>query len=163
MSAMRGVSGLSGMRGMSPMLTRWIFALVLVSAVIVVFAPRPEFSTSRAIEPEAAWSVPGDAAPVDAPRLAAALSTSALWGKQLDAEAANAASTGWRLAGITGSGRERVVLVQFRDDKILPLKAGDKFPDDTPIAEVRDNGVCVLLAGKRRFLPLDGQAAPIIW
>jgi hypothetical protein len=64
---------------------------------------------------------------------------------------------------VTGQRNEHYVIIQFGDDRIQQLKAKDQFPDGTVIVEVRENGVCVMLQGKRRLLPLDGQAPTIIW
>jgi len=85
----------------------------------------------------------------------AELTRSNLWGGQFqtDGEVDERAKR-WRVAGVAGQARDRVVLVQFGDDRILPLKVGEKFPDGTPIVDIKDNGVCVNIEGKKRLLPL---------
>jgi hypothetical protein len=92
------------------------------------------------------------------------LAQSKLWGGQSEvASAADDRASKWRVAGVTGQRNDRYVIVQFGDDRTQQLRSKDQFPDGTLISEVRENGVCVILQGKRRFLPLDGQAPAIVW
>ena len=150
---------------MSALLKQWLVVSVLIAIAIVALAPVPARIAKGAGTNNEGWSVPRiePANPLTT-SLVTALQRSALWGGQADLTTTtdNRASQ-WRIAGITGSARDRVVLVQFGDDRILPLKVGEKFPDGTPIAEIRETGVCVTLSDKRRFLPLAGQTIPIVW
>jgi hypothetical protein len=111
------------------------------------------------------WLVPRLApAPSGSPSVITELVQSRLWGGQRGAIAeVDEKAARWRLAGVTGKPNDRYVIVQFGDDRIQQLKAKDQFPDGTVIAEVRENGVCVILQGKRRLLPLDGQLPAITW
>lgn len=150
---------------MSLPVKRWLIALALAAIFIIAIAPAPQPTTARGAQSGDGWLVPRLPVPPANPQASVTgLLKSSLWGGQADAasQADNKASR-WRLAGITGALADRHVVVQFGDDRILQLKAGDKFPDGTAIAQVRETGVCVLIEGKKRFLPLDSQAVPIVW
>ena len=150
---------------MNPLIKFWLWVGAIYLVAVVAFAPTPTPPNQSAGPLGEGWMVPRLGVPdPQTPQIVSGLARANLWGGQAD----NASSTDdrasqWRLAGVTGVVRERVVLVQFGDNRILPLKAGEKFPDGTPIVEVRENGVCVTLSGKRRFLPLGGQTLPTVW
>ena len=143
---------------------QWLFVTMVTAIVIVAFAPTPNAVSSVNVNPNEGWVVPRIQIVDQAPQIVAGLQKSNLWGIAADklAEDDTAASQ-WRLAGITGGAQSRTVIVQFGDDRVLPLKAGDKFPDGTVIIGIRENGVCVSLTGQKRFLPLSGQTIPIVW
>ncbi len=145
-------------------LIRWLWALAIVALVMVAATPAPDPGPPPATAGIEAWtplrfSAPGNAL-ADLPELM----RGNLWGGQAQAEAqVDERARRWRLAGIAGNDKDRTVIVQFADEKTLPLKAGDKLPDGTLIGEIRDNGVCVIIDGKKRLLPMPGQTVPIIW
>jgi hypothetical protein len=144
----------------------WLWAVSAFAVLFILFGPAPEPSNSKTNLPasEEKWAVPHLPPSTTASADLAELSRSNLWGGQNQAESqADERSKQWRLAGLAGQSKDRHVLVQFGDDRIMPLKAGDRFPDGTLIAEIKDNGVCVQIDGKKRLLPLPGQAIPIIW
>jgi len=124
----------------------WLWAVAILGLVVVLLVPAPAID------------------PATAPDNLAELTRSNLWGGQFqtDGEVDERAKR-WRVAGVAGQARDRVVLVQFGDDRILPLKVGEKFPDGTPIVDIKDNGVCVNIEGKKRLLPLAEQTIPIVW
>ncbi len=150
---------------MNMLLKRWLIAVALLTLVVVLVAPTPQPKAARAGSATDGWVVPRLALPPENASLVLnGLLQSRLWGGQADANPANDdKASRWRLAGITGVPNDRYAIVQFGDDRIQQLKAGDKFPDGTLIAQVREGGVCVVLEGNKRFLPLDGQVVPIVW
>lgn len=150
---------------MNPLIKRYLLGLVIISAVILLFAPPPQISPSKTSATDDGWFVPRASAPSsNSTGVLRDLVQSRLWGAVADSpNSVDENASRWRIAGITGRSSERYVIVQFGDDRIQQLKAGDKFPDGTLISEVRDRGICVLLSGKRRFLPIDGQMPPIVW
>ncbi len=144
---------------------RYGYALIAITVVTILVAPAPQPSPARTAGTDEGWAMP-KVAPMPANFAAAVreLSQSKLWGGQADPQTqSDDRALKWRIAGVTGQQKDRYVIVQFGDDRILQLKAKEQFPDGTVIAEVRENGVCVILQGKRRLLPLDGQAPAIIW
>lgn len=143
----------------------WLLVTAATGLAVAILTPEPVAKSQAKTIAGDGWAVPRvSSSGGQEPQLVAALLRSSLWGRQADtAITTDDLGSGWRIAGITGTSRDRLVLVHFGDDRILPLKAGEKFPDGTPIAEVRENGVCVTLSGKRRFLPLSGQNIPIVW
>lgn len=149
---------------MSRLVKQWLFITMVTAVIIVAFAPTPNAVSSTNVNPNEGWVVPRIQIVEQVPQIVAGLQKSNLWGIAADklAEDDTAASQ-WRLAGITGGAQSRTVIVQFGDDRVLPLKAGDKFPDGTVITAIRENGVCVSLSGQKRFLPLSGQTIPIVW
>ncbi len=150
---------------MNPVVKLWLWVTAILAAAMVVLAPTPTLNDAANKMAGEGWRVPRISLPDEkTPQIVASLQRANLWGGQADTVVStDDRASQWRLAGVTGAARERVVLVQFGDNRILPLKAGEKFPDGTPIAEVRENGVCVSLSGKRRFLPLSGQTVPTVW
>ena len=151
---------------MNTIFIRFCWAVAAIVALVVALAPPPkpaaDFDSSR-LE---GWLVPRPDKATNSAAIAANLvrTSAALWGGQADAvSVVDTLAASWRLAGVTGQANTRFAVVQFGDDRILPLKAGDMLPDGTPIVEVREGGLCVTLSGKRRFLPLSGQTIPIVW
>lgn len=144
---------------------RWLILLAAAIALVVLAAPKPELRLARSAPSGGGWIVPKLGAPIrNAPAIVNDLTKAKLWSGLLDAPPSlDDKLARWRIAGITGRKNERYVLVLSGEDRVTPLKAGDKFPDNTTIAEVRENGICVILDGKKRFLPIDGQAIPIAW
>ncbi|MCA3003563.1 MAG: hypothetical protein ING66_16540 [Rhodocyclaceae bacterium] len=150
---------------MNALLKRYLIAVVIIALAVVLLAPQPEVRPQRTAGADDAWVVPriGSQGGNSASMLRD-LVQSRLWGAAADnANPMDEKASRWRVAGITGKHSERYVIIQFGDDRIQELKAGDKFPDGTLISEVREPGICVLLSGKRRFLPIDGQMPPIVW
>lgn len=148
---------------MRTLAVRLLLLLGVIAAAIVLVTPRPEFDGKTRAASDAGWRMPALAAAPDTERLVTGLIASPLWGRAADSTAANSSNANWRLAGITGAGSDRVVLIELSESRIVPLKAGDKFPDGTLIQSVRENGVCVSIEGKRRLLPVDPSAAPLVW
>lgn len=142
-----------------------MFGLVILVVAIVLFAPQPQATSTTAPATADGWFVPRISAQSgNAAGVLRDLVQSRLWGAAADsANSVDEKASRWRIAGITGRLSERYVVVQFGDDRIQQLKASDKFPDGTLISEVRERGICVLLGGKRRFLPIDGQVPPTVW
>ena len=152
----------------------WLWAAAGAIAAVVLLtpapAPAPETDASKlaANRADETWRVTRlETQSRSAARTTeniAELTRSNIWGGQFQTDnAADEKAKRWRLAGVSGQGRDRVVLIQFGDDRILGLKVGDKFPDDTPIVDIKDNGVCVTFEGKKRLLPLAEQTIPIVW
>ena len=148
----------------------WLWGVAIIMAAMVLMVPAPEMNTGKlaANRIDEGWRVSRLVTTNrDAGSIAnnvAELSRGNLWGGQFQTDNGNdELAKRWRVAGVAGKARDRVVLVQFGDDRILPLKVGEKFPDGTPIVDIRDNGVCVTIDGKRRLLPLAEQTIPIVW
>jgi hypothetical protein len=146
-------------------LKRYLIGVVIMAAAVFALAPQPEVTSNKSAAAGDGWFVPRITAQSgNTAGVLRDLVQSRLWGAAADnVNAVDDKASRWRIAGITGRLSDRYVVVQFGDDRIQQLKAGDKFPDDTLISEVRDRGICVLLSGKRRFLPIDGQMPPIVW
>jgi hypothetical protein len=150
---------------MNSAVKQWLLITAIMGALIVSLAPAPKRSERVSASADSGWLLPRVSV-ADERRSAAIVSDLArapLWGADSGATQQDLRQNQWRIAGITGRAKERAVLVQYGDDRIVPMKAGYKFPDGTPIVEVRDNGVCVMLSGKQRLLPLNGQTIPIVW
>ena len=150
---------------MNALLKRYLIAVVIIAVAVVLLTPQLEVRPGRAAGADDGWVVPRITAQGgNSDGMLRGLVQSRLWGAVADnANSMDDKASRWRVAGITGKHSERYVIVQFGDDRIQQLKAGDKFPDGTLISEVRERGICVLLSGKRRFLPIDGQMPPIVW
>ncbi len=142
---------------------RLLLVLGVIATVMVLVTPKPEFGIRERAPSDIGWRMPALFAAPDADRLVTSLIASPVWGRAVDDTNANVSSSNWRLAGITGAGTDRVVLIELSESRIVPLKVGDKFPDGTLIQSVRENGVCVSIDGKRRLLPVDPSIAPLVW
>lgn len=142
-----------------------VITLLLGVGLIAIIAPVPSKPVSaEAARLDDAWVVPAVTPTRGNTQVLEGLRRSALWGAIADAPAGpDAKAREWRIVGITGAALKRTVILQFGDERILPLSAGDKFPDGTLIVEVQENGVCVSMNGKKRRLLLPGQALPQIW
>ena len=144
----------------------WLWSVAILAGAIALAVPAPEFDPAKlkVARADEGWRVNRLNTVNRAPENLAEMTRSNLWGGQFQSDAAvDERAKRWRVAGVAGQARERVVLVQFGDDRILPLKAGEKFPDGTPIIDIKDNGVCVNIEGKKRLLPLAEQTIPIVW
>lgn len=144
----------------------WLWTAVILAGAIVWSVPAPEIDPAslKVVRADEGWRVTRLNIVNRAPDNLAELTRSNLWGGQFKADVeVDERAKRWRVAGVAGQARDRVVLVQFGDDRILPLKAGEKFPDGTPIVDIKDNGVCVNIEGKKRLLPLAEQTIPIVW
>ncbi len=147
----------------------WLWALAIAVAAAVMIMPAPVAGSNQVKQNRAdeVWRISRlETISRSASRTAenlAELARSNLWGGQFANDSNDETAKRWRIAGVAGQARDRVVLVQFGDDRILPLKAGEKFPDGTPIIEIKENGVCVNIDGKKRLLPLAEQTIPIVW
>ncbi len=144
--------------------TRWLWALLIVGLLIVALTPVPDPGPPSAQAASETWTPLRFTAPGNALADLPEVMRNNLWGGQLQAETqVDERARRWRLAGIAGAANERTVIVQFADERTLPLKTGDKLPDGTLIGDIRDNGVCVIIDGKKRLLPMPGQTVPMIW
>ena len=144
----------------------WLWAVAILAGVITLAIPAPEFDPAklRVVRADEGWRVNRLNTANRAADNLAEMTRSNLWGGQFQSDSeVDERAKRWRVAGVAGQARDRVVLVQFGDDRILPLKAGEKFPDGTPIVDIKDNGVCVNIEGKKRLLPLAEQTIPIVW
>ncbi len=147
----------------------WLWAVAIAVAIAVMIMPAPVADGSKLKQNRADedWRISRlETTTRNASRNAENLSELArsnLWGGQFANISVDESAKRWRIAGVAGQARDRVVLVQFGDDRILPLKVGEKFPDGTPIVEIKENGVCVNIDGKKRLLPLAEQTIPIVW
>jgi len=149
---------------MSRLVKQWLLLAIVTGVVIVVFAPTPNAAGNVSVNPSEGWMVPRIQVLDQVPQTVLSLQKSTLWGVAADKLAPDdTLASQWRLAGITGGAENRTAIVQFGDDRVVALKSGDKFPDGTIIARIRENGVCVSLSGQKRFLPLSGQTIPIVW
>lgn len=142
---------------------RMLALLGVIAIAMVLITPKPEFDSKGRAPTDAGWRMPALSAAPDTDRLVTSLIASPVWGRAADSTNSNVNNSNWRLAGITGAGTDRVVLIELSESRIVPLKAGDKFPDGTLIQSVRENGVCVSIDGKRRLLPVDPSIAPLVW
>jgi len=138
----------------------WALLALAVSMVVLVPAPVPP-QINRPTEEK--WSPPRFAAGATAAADLAELARTNLWGIAPSETPADVRSRQWRLAGITGPASGRQVIVIFGDERLVYLKTGEMFPDGTLIGEIRDNGVCVIIDGKKRLLPMPGQTIPMTW
>lgn len=148
---------------MKTLAARMLLFMAVIAVAVVILTPKPEFDAKGREPSDAGWRMPSLGASPDTDRLVTGLIASPLWGRASDSTTTNPNNSNWRLAGITGAGSERVVLIELSESRIAPLKAGDKFPDGTLIQSVRENGVCVSIDGKRRLLPVDPSIAPLVW
>lgn len=132
---------------------------------VVLFAPSPQRKGLTDAKADEGWLVPRlPTSTGNSQSVVSALLQSKLWGGAAEAAPTiDEKAARWRVAGITGRPTERYAIIQFGDDRIQQLKAGDKLPDGTLISQVRERGLCIVIEGKKRNLPLDGQAAAIIW
>ena len=142
---------------------RCVWALLALAALMIVLVPAPQ--PPQINKPaEEKWVAPRFGAGANAAADLAELARNNLWGGLASTESpVDERARQWRLAGIAGAAADRQVTVLFGDERILYVKAGDKFPDGTLIGEIRDNGVCVIIDGKKRLLPMPGQTIPMIW
>lgn len=148
---------------MNRILTRWVWAVVITIVISVAFAPTPQISTRVRATAEESWLVPR-LATQDLQPFAATLAKSGLWGASAEQSSGEIdRASQWRIAAVVGQGRDRSAVVEFGDGRVVAIKVGQKFPDGTPIVDVKENGVCVLLSNGRRFLPLASQTVPILW
>jgi hypothetical protein len=148
---------------MKPIFIRWLWVVAITAGLIVAFAPTPQITTRSAAIADEGWSVPR-LQTQDFQPFATTLAKSALWGATAEQPGGGVdRASQWRLAAVAGVGRDRAAIVEFGDGRVLPLKVGEKLPDGTPIVDVKENGVCVLLPNGKRLLPLASQTVPIVW
>ncbi len=142
---------------------RCVWALLALAVLMVVLVPAPEPPQINRPAAEK-WLPPRFVAGANAATDLAELARNNLWGGLAAIESpVDERARQWRLAGIAGPASDRRVTILFGDERFLHLKAGDKFPDGTLIGEIRDNGVCVIIDGKKHLLPMPGQTIPKIW
>jgi hypothetical protein len=146
-------------------LVYWLWMVGIAATLIGLVAPSPVADTKAMAEAaDEPWQIPKLAARGAGATDAAELARANLWGSQFAVETAtDDRGSRWRLAGVVGEARQRQVLLKFGDDRLQTLKAGDRLPDGTMIGEVKENGICIVIEGKRRFLPLPGQTIPVVW
>ncbi|MFM7293626.1 MAG: hypothetical protein ACKO1K_02240 [Burkholderiales bacterium] len=150
---------------MNILLKRWLLGVATATVAVVFLAPLPQRKALTDTKSNDGWLVPRlPITTTDSQSVVSGLLQSKLWGSAAETPAVvDDKASRWRIAGITGRPAERYAIIQFGDDRVQQLKAGDKLPDGTLISEVSERGICVLLAQKKRNLPLDGQAAAIVW
>jgi hypothetical protein len=148
---------------MNPILTRWLWVVAITITLIVALAPAPQVSTRARAAGDDSWLVPR-LSTQDLQPFAATLAKSGLWGASAEQSSGEIdRASQWRLAAIVGQGRDRAAVVEFGDARVVAIKVGQKFPDGTPIVDIKENGVCVRMSNGKRFLPLASQTVPIVW
>jgi type IV pilus biogenesis protein PilP len=149
---------------MKPIFIRWLWAVAITAALVVLLAPKSAITTRASAIADSGWSVPR-LNTQDMQPFAATLSRSTLWGATAEQPGAGTDDRAkqWRLAAVAGVGRDRNAIIEFGDGRIASLKVGEKFPDGTPIVDIKNNGVCVRLSNGVRLLPLASQTVPIVW
>ena len=65
----------------------------------------------------------------------------------------------WWLMAVYAQGSTRAVIVGQTGQPESTLRVGDVLPSGDPIVDITSKGVCVLLNGKRRLLPIAESAA----
>jgi hypothetical protein len=139
--------------------------MLALTVAVFVLAPSPQRRASIDARSDDGWLVPRlPIQTTNSQSVVSGLLQSKLWGGAAEASPiVDEKASRWRVAGITGRQAERYAIIQFGDDRVQQLKSGDKLPDGTLISEVRERGLCILIEGKKRSLPLDGQASAIVW
>jgi hypothetical protein len=139
--------------------------MLALTLAVFSLAPSPQRKASTDARSDDGWLVPRlPIQTANSQSIVSGLLQSKLWGGAAEAPpTVDEKNSRWRVAGITGRPAERYAIIQFGDDRVQQLRAGDKLPDGTLISEVRERGICILLEGKKRKLPLDGQAVAIVW
>jgi hypothetical protein len=146
------------------LLLRCLWAAAALGVLLVLAVPAPDPASVKSPAGGETWTPPRFASASSAAADLAELQRGNLWGGALQTETAvDERARRWRLAAIAGQARDRHLVVQFGDERILPLKAGDRLPDGTLIGDIRDTGICVIIDGKKRLLPRPGQTLPTIW
>jgi len=149
--------------------TIWLAAVLIVGAGFVLAAVLPDTeSAGRSVSGiRAAPPVPLDASTPPMPLQSEfdILVHSRIWrGDPASAKAAAAASAEpqrWWLMAVYGQGPTRAVIVGQTGQPDRILRPGDVLPSGDPIVDITPKGVCVLLNGKRRLLPVVESAAKV--
>ena len=159
---------------MRPELTRpatiWIGACLIVGLgfVIAVARPDPGSTAERAagVRPAADAPIDASAPPIPLQSDVDMLVHSAIWrGDPTSAKAAAAEPTEphrWWLMAVYGHGSTRAVIVGQTGRPEQILRPGDVLPSGDPIVDITPKGVCVLLNGQRRLLPVV-ESTPKVW
>ena len=147
----------------------WLVPCVVIGVGLVLAAARPD-PGSTAERVEGVRATPG--APIDAalPPLPAQadidlLVNSRIWrGDPASGKAAAPESAGpqrWWLMAVYGQGSTRAVIVGQTGQPERILRPGDVLPSGDPIVDITPKGVCVLLNGQRRLLPVVDSTAKV--
>ena len=149
----------------------WLAPCVLVGLGLVFAAVRPDAQSAAGGADGARMipAVPIDAAVPPLPLQADVdmLVHSRIWrGDPASGKAAapeeSAAPQRWWLMAVYGQGPTRAVIVGQTGQPERILRPGDVLPSGDPILDITPKGVCVLLNGKRRLLPVVESTA-IAW
>lgn len=149
--------------------TIWLAACLVVGLGLVLAAAGPDARLTSE-RPDGVRSVP--ALPIDASTPPMPLQSefdllvhSQIWrGDPASVKAAAAGSAEpqrWWLMAVYGQGPTRAVIVGQTGQPERILRPGDVLPSGDPIVDITPRGVCVLLNGQRRLLPVVESAAKV--
>ena len=147
----------------------WVVSCVLVGLCLVFAAVRPDArsASERTEGVRAVPKTPIDAAMPPLPIQADVdmLVHSRIWrGDPASGKAAAPEAVGlqrWWLMAVYGQGPTRAVIVGQTGQPERILRPGDVLPSGHPIVAITPKGVCVLLNGQRRLLPVVESTAQV--
>ena len=147
----------------------WLVPCVLIGVCLVIAAARPDpgSTAERVAGVRAAPDAPIDVAlpPLSAQADVDMLVHSRIWrGDPESGKAAAPESAGpqrWWLMAVYGQGPTRAVIVGQTGQPERILRPGDVLPSGDPIVDITPKGVCVLLNGQRRLLPVVESTAKV--
>jgi len=141
---------------------------VALSLILASVRPDPGSAVERASGVRAAVPAAVDAAMPPLPMQADIdmLVHSKIWrGDSASSKAAaapeSAAPQRWWLMAVYGNGPTRAVIVGQTGQPDRTLRRGDLLPSGDPIVDITPEGVCVLLNGHRRLLPVVERTAKV--
>ena len=147
----------------------WLVPGLLVGLCLVFAAARPDAGLTAQLA-EGVRAVPN--APLDAAMPPMPIQAdvdmlvhSRIWrGDPASGKAAAPESAGpqrWWLMAVYGQGPTRAVIVGQTGQPERILRPGDVLPSGDPIVDITPKGVCVLLNGQRRLLPVVESTAKV--
>lgn len=143
-----------------PGATMVVGALAVMLAVAWQWGPEPPAPQAVRLAAED-WRLPAQAVP-QAEKAAEMLSRAGLWGRLPEAAAQEPpGEPPWRILGLLARGSERYVMIKIEGQPEQQLAVGDVLPGGSKILEIRDGGLCLLVNGQKRLLPLYRQARQV--
>lgn len=130
-----------------------LLAAAAVAAVGWVAAPLPEAPAALVKPRQDPWRLASLPRRGDHASTAALVSGAPYWGgagRGGTALPVAAPDPRWRISALFGIGRERTVLVEFRDPAKQPLRlrVGDKLPSGHPITSIDERELCIHINGR---------------
>jgi hypothetical protein len=130
--------------------------LAAAAALVVgwLAAPLPEEPAALVKPRQDVWRLPELPRRGDQVSTAAVVSGAPYWGTLGRAASAAMATLTpdprWRIAALYGVGRERTVLVEFREPgkQPLQLRVGDKLPSGHPITAIEERELCIRIGAR---------------